>query len=132
MAVRYVSGCILTDPPPGRPRLVAAGASHAWLSVHCPWNDWVELDPTSNLVPDRRHVTLASGREQGDVGPLRCVNPGGAQHTLHVGVSVILLDEWWKKATTDRCPPSRPASDGDSVRRPGGWCLKTTPAFAAR
>ena len=32
LAARYVSGYIETDPPPGRPRLVGADASHAWCS----------------------------------------------------------------------------------------------------
>lgn len=92
LAARYVSGYILTDPPPGRPRLAGADASHAWLAVHCPRHGWVDLDPTNDLLPDQRHVTLAWGRDYGDVSPLRGVILGGAQHTLHVGVSVIPLD----------------------------------------
>ncbi len=36
LPARYVSGYLLTDPPPGQPRLVGADASHAWLSVWCP------------------------------------------------------------------------------------------------
>ena len=35
LPARYVSGYLLTDPPPGRPRLVGADASHAWVSVWC-------------------------------------------------------------------------------------------------
>src|SRR5271169_5456692 len=35
IAARYVSGYILTTPPPGKPRLVGADASHAWVSVYC-------------------------------------------------------------------------------------------------
>jgi transglutaminase-like putative cysteine protease len=96
LAARYVSGYLLTDPPPGRPRLVGADASHAWLAVHCPRHGWVDLDPTNDVVPDRRHVTLAWGRDYGDVSPLRGVILGGAQPTLRVGVSVTPLDagEW--------------------------------------
>jgi transglutaminase-like putative cysteine protease len=47
-------------------------------------------------MPDLRHVTLAWGRDYGDVSPLRGVILGGARHTLHVGVSVTPLDagEW--------------------------------------
>ena len=33
LAARYVSGYILTTPPPGKPRLVGADASHAWVSA---------------------------------------------------------------------------------------------------
>src|SRR5205085_1732178 len=31
LAARYVSGYLLTQPPPGRPRMVGADASHAWV-----------------------------------------------------------------------------------------------------
>jgi transglutaminase-like putative cysteine protease len=92
LAARYVSGYLLTDPPPGRPRLLGADASHAWLSVHCPAHGWVDLDPTNDVVPELRHITLAWGRDYGDVSPLRGVILGGGEHTLHVGVSVRPLD----------------------------------------
>jgi transglutaminase-like putative cysteine protease len=88
LAARYVSGYLLTEPPPERPRLVGTDASHAWLSVWCPQLGWVDLDPTNDVLPSRRHVTLAWGRDYGDVSPLRGVVLGGRQHTLHVGVSV--------------------------------------------
>lgn len=91
LAARYVSGYLLTDPPPGQPRLVGADASHAWLSVHCPRHGWVDLDPTNNLIVDQRHVTLAWGRDYGDVSPLRGVLLGGESHRLTVGVSVTPL-----------------------------------------
>jgi len=89
LPARYVSGYLLTDPPPGQPRLVGADASHAWLSVWCPVNGWVDLDPTNAVVPDSRHVTIAWGRDYGDVSPLRGVVLGGGQHELYVGVSVV-------------------------------------------
>jgi transglutaminase-like putative cysteine protease len=88
LAARYVSGYLLTEPPPGQPRLVGADASHAWLSVWCPRVGWVDLDPTNDVLPSHRHVTLAWGRDYGDVSPLRGVVLGGSTHTLHVGVSV--------------------------------------------
>lgn len=89
LSARYVSGYLLTDPPPGQPRLVGADASHAWLSVHCPRHGFVDLDPTNGVLPDVRHVTLAWGRDFGDVSPLRGVILGGAEHKLQVGVSVL-------------------------------------------
>jgi transglutaminase-like putative cysteine protease len=92
LSARYVSGYLLTDPPPGQPRLVGADASHAWLSVYCPVHGWVDLDPTNNLVPGLRHVTLAWGRDYGDVSPLRGVVLGGAEQSLHVGVSVVPVE----------------------------------------
>jgi len=96
LAARYVSGYILTTPLPGQFRLAGADASHAWLAVHCPRHGWVDLDPTNDLLPEVHHVTLAWGRDYGDVSPLRGVILGAAQHTLSVGVSVTPLDspEW--------------------------------------
>jgi transglutaminase-like putative cysteine protease len=89
LSARYVSGYLLTDPPPGQPRLIGADASHAWVSVWCPVNGWVDLDPTNDLRPGLRHVTLAWGRDYGDVSPLRGVVLGGGSHVLRVGVSVL-------------------------------------------
>ena len=89
LPARYVSGYLLTDPPPGHARLIGADASHAWVSVNCPVHGWVDLDPTNDVVTDRRHVTVAWGRDYGDVSPLRGVILGGGQHVLKVGVSVL-------------------------------------------
>jgi transglutaminase-like putative cysteine protease len=96
LSARYVSGYLLTDPPPGQHRLVGADASHAWLSVHCPRHGFVDLDPTNGVLASARHVTLAWGRDFGDVSPLRGVILGGAEHVLRVGVSVVPVaaDEW--------------------------------------
>jgi transglutaminase-like putative cysteine protease len=93
LAARYVSGYLLTDPPRGQPRLIGADASHAWLAVYCPYHGWVDLDPTNGVIVGQRHVTLAWGRDYGDVSPLRGVLTGGAEHTLEVGVSVIPVEE---------------------------------------
>ena len=93
LAARYVSGYLLTDPPPGHPRLIGADASHAWLSVYCPEGGWLDLDPTNDLIVSDRHVTVAWGRDYGDVAPLRGVLLGGAEHQLYVGVSVIPLQD---------------------------------------
>jgi len=101
LATRYVSGYLLTDPPPGQARLVGADASHAWVSVHCPRFGWVDLDPTNDVLPSDRHVTLAWGRDFGDVSPLRGVILGGADHTLSVGVSVIPVSAaQWAETTS--------------------------------
>ena len=92
LPARYVSGYLLTTPPPGKPRLVGADASHAWLSVHCPVLGWIDIDPTNDVICDLRHITVAWGRDYGDVSPLRGVILGGAHHTLEVGVSVLPLN----------------------------------------
>lgn len=91
LAARYVSGYLLTHPPPGRPRMVGADASHAWVSVYCPEREggrWVDFDPTNNLLPDTQHITLAWGRDFADVSPLRGVILGGDAHELAVAVTV--------------------------------------------
>jgi transglutaminase-like putative cysteine protease len=88
LPARYVSGYLRTTPPPGRPRLEGADASHAWCSAWCPGAGWVDFDPTNDCVPSDSHVTLAWGRDYGDVSPVHGVLLGGARHTLHVGVDV--------------------------------------------
>ena len=88
LPARYVSGYLRTIPPPGRPRLVGADASHAWVAVHCPRHGWVDFDPTNNLLPDLDHITLAWGRDFGDVSPMRGILLGGGEQHLQVRVTV--------------------------------------------
>ena len=88
LAARYVSGYLLTHPPPGQPRLVGADASHAWLAVWCPVHGWVALDPTNDLLVGQDHVTLAWGRDYADVAPLRGVIRGGGSAPPEVAVTV--------------------------------------------
>jgi transglutaminase-like putative cysteine protease len=88
LPARYVSGYLRTYPPPGKPRLIGADASHAWVSAYCPGIGWVDADPTNNVVPSDGHVTLAWGRDYGDVSPLRGLILGGGAHTLKVGVDM--------------------------------------------
>lgn len=97
LPARYVSGYLLTQPPPGKPRLVGADASHAWVSVYAPQADgsaeWVDFDPTNNLLPDLEHITLAWGRDFGDVSPMRGIILGGGAHEPEVAVTVMPLEE---------------------------------------
>jgi transglutaminase-like putative cysteine protease len=88
LAGRYVSGYLLTTPPPGKEKLVGADASHAWLSIYCPGFGWVDLDPTNNVIPSDKHVLVAWGRDYADVSPIKGVILGGGQHTVEVSVSV--------------------------------------------
>ena len=92
LAARYVSGYLRTYPPPGKPRLVGADASHAWVSAYCPGSGWLDMDPTNDVVPSDGHVTLAWGRDYGDVSPLRGLVLGGGTHTLKVGVDMEPMD----------------------------------------
>ncbi|WP_047283696.1 MULTISPECIES: transglutaminase family protein [Pseudomonas] len=91
LAARYVSGYLLTQPPPGQPRLIGADASHAWVSVFCPVLGWVDFDPTNNVQPALEHITLAWGRDFSDVSPLRGVILGGGSHDPDVRVTVMPL-----------------------------------------
>jgi transglutaminase-like putative cysteine protease len=89
LAARYVSGYLLTAPPPGRPRLVGADASHAWASIYCGERaGWVDIDPTNNCIVDDAHVTLGWGRDFADVTPMRGVILGGGTQSLSVRVTV--------------------------------------------
>jgi transglutaminase-like putative cysteine protease len=92
LPARYVSGYLLTEPPPGQPRLVGSDASHAWVSLYLPAENgtgqWVDLDPTNDRTAGEDYVTLATGRDYADVAPMRGVIHGGAHHTLRVAVTV--------------------------------------------
>ncbi|MFL6611762.1 MAG: transglutaminase N-terminal domain-containing protein [Pseudomonas sp.] len=92
LAARYVSGYLLTQPPPGQARLIGADASHAWVSVFCPELGWVDFDPTNNVQPALEHITLAWGRDFSDVSPLRGVILGGGTHDPEVRVTVMPLE----------------------------------------
>lgn len=101
LPARYVSGYMLTHPPEGQPRLVGSDASHAWVSVYLPdlpeAQRWCDFDPTNNRwgwhAPGEDYVTVATGRDFGDVSPLRGVIHGGASHILSVGVTVAPVGE---------------------------------------
>lgn len=88
LSARYISGYLVTSPPADKPRLIGADASHAWVSVWCAERGWVDFDPTNDTQPQLSHVTLAWGRDFGDVSPLRGIILGGGEHDLSVRVTV--------------------------------------------
>ena len=88
LPARYVSGYLLTNPDPNVASLLGADASHAWCSVWCPEFGWVDFDPTNNLVPDQGHITLAWGRDYGDISPTTGFIHGGGKQQLDVAVQV--------------------------------------------
>jgi transglutaminase-like putative cysteine protease len=123
LPARYVSGYLLTQPPPGKPRLIGADASHAWVALYVPLpagfepasdapmagaGAWFDFDPTNNRCgwgsPGEDYVTLAVGRDFSDVSPMRGVIQGGAQHELEVAVTVAPPDEWDQLATRVPAP----------------------------
>jgi transglutaminase-like putative cysteine protease len=98
LPARYVSGYMLSEPPPGQARLQGADASHAWVALYVPpllaggQGHWLELDPTNCRhgwgTPGPDYVRLAVGRDFADVSPLRGVLQGGEAHSLQVQVTV--------------------------------------------
>lgn len=94
LPARYVSGYLLTEPPPGMPRLMGVDASHAWVAAYSPAYGWIEFDPTNDTLADRRYITLAWGADFGDVVPLRgVILGGGGSQGMDVAVSVIPQQE---------------------------------------
>jgi len=93
IAARYVSGYLETEPPPGKPRLAGADASHAWISFHCPGTGWIDVDPTNDVLVSNRHITLGWGRDYSDVSPIRGIIIGSGEHLMEVAVDVIPMPE---------------------------------------
>jgi len=91
LAARYVSGYLRTQPPPGRPHVFGADASHAWVSVFCPGYGWVDIDPTNNRLTTEEYATIGWGRDYGDVSLIRGVLAGGGQHSLFFSVNVEVV-----------------------------------------
>jgi transglutaminase-like putative cysteine protease len=89
LPARYVSGYLETDPPPGQERLAGTDASHAWISFYCHSLGWIDIDPTNNIIPGVRHITVAHGRDYNDVSPVRGVILGAGEHKLRVAVDVV-------------------------------------------
>lgn len=94
LAVRYVSGYLATQPPPGKERVVGADASHAWAAVWLGGGDgaghsWLAIDPTNDQWVGDRYVTLAWGRDYGDVPPVKgVIFTEATESTLDVSVDV--------------------------------------------
>ena len=84
----YVSGYLLTNPPPGQPRLLGADAMHAWASIFVPEVGWVDYDPTNHCFTGAGHLVVARGRDYADVSPTRGVFSAGGLHRLRIGVTV--------------------------------------------
>ena len=70
LPARYVSGYLLTRPPPGQIKLRGTDASHAWFSVWAPETGWVYED----------------------ISPVSGVLLGGGDQTMSVAVDVEPVD----------------------------------------
>ena len=87
LAARYVSGYVR----PG-PKVQGAQASHAWVSIFFPGTGWISFDPTNDLIVSDSHITLAWGRDYGDVTPVKGISLGGGGQTVNVEVYVHPLE----------------------------------------
>ncbi len=88
LPARYMSGYLRTLPPPGRTKVFGGDASHAWVALACPGFGWLELDPTNDGMAGTGYVTLAWGRDYGDVSLIRGTLAGGGEHALYLSVNV--------------------------------------------
>jgi transglutaminase-like putative cysteine protease len=89
----YVSGYLRTIPPPGKPRLQGADATHAWVALWCGQEiGWVGLDPTNDLIVANDHIILAIGRDFSDVSPVDGIIVGSPKQKLGVAVDVVLVE----------------------------------------
>ena len=88
LAARYVSGYVRSGS-----RFQGAQASHAWVSIYVPGPGWISFDPTNNVMPTDTHITLAWGRDYGDVTPVKGVSLGGRGQIVDVKVYVEGEDE---------------------------------------
>lgn len=104
IAARYVSGYLLTRPPPGKKRLIGADATHAWVSVFCPGLGWVDFDPTNAIRPRLEHIVIGWGRDFSDVSPMRGVLLGGGGHEPEIAVTVVPEDEFTELYTDADTP----------------------------
>ncbi len=99
----YVSGYLRTRPPPGRPRLRGADASHAWVGLWCGADQalgagfgeggWIGLDPTNACVVQDDHIVVARARDYADVAPIDGIVASAGAQKLTVEVDVIPEDE---------------------------------------
>jgi transglutaminase-like putative cysteine protease len=94
LPVAYVSGYLRTIPPPGKPRLEGADATHAWVSVWCGRDrGWIGFDPTNAIFVENDHIVLAVGRDYADVAPIDGIILAPGEQDLKVEVDVIPQDE---------------------------------------
>jgi transglutaminase-like putative cysteine protease len=89
----YVSGYLRTIPPPGKPRLQGADATHAWVSLWCGREvGWIGFDPTNDLLVENDHIILGVGRDFSDVSPVDGIIVGSHKQKLNVAVDVIVVE----------------------------------------
>jgi transglutaminase-like putative cysteine protease len=92
---RYVCGYIETSPIRGTNgesrRLIGSVATHAWVEVLVPGQQWVALDPTNNRWCGEQHISVSFGRDASEASPIRGTFKGTGHQTMKVQVRVIRL-----------------------------------------
>jgi len=83
LAARYVSGYLRSGAD-----FQGWQASHAWVSVFIPGLGWRDFDPTNDVTPSDGHITLAWGRDYGDVTPFKGITLGGGGQKVEIEVRV--------------------------------------------
>ena len=78
--------------------------------MYCPGHDFIDVDPTNDMLVGIEHPTLAWGRDFGDVSPLKGVVLGGGAHSVEVAVSVVPIDD---EGDTELASLSSPPADMD-------------------
>ena len=89
----YVSGYLRTYPPPGKPRLVGADATHAWVMLWCgEARGWLGFDPTNACAMAGDHIVTAVGRDYADISPIDGIFLGRNQQKVDVSVDVAPVE----------------------------------------
>jgi transglutaminase-like putative cysteine protease len=83
LAARYVSGYLRSGAD-----VQGAQASHAWVAAFVPELGWQDFDPTNDVMPSDGHITLAWGRDYGDVTPVKGITLGGGGQKVDIEVRV--------------------------------------------
>jgi transglutaminase-like putative cysteine protease len=88
LPARYVSGYLhpRSDAEPGDEM---EGQSHAWVEYWA--GEWLPCDPTTRAEVGERHVLVATGRDYGDVPPVKGIYHGAPNSTMTVTVVVTRL-----------------------------------------
>ncbi len=95
LPARYVCGYIETAPirtENGQSkRLIGSVATHAWVEVLVPGQQWVALDPTNNRWCGEQHISVSFGRDASEASPIRGTFKGTGRQTMKVQVKVNRL-----------------------------------------
>ena len=95
LPARYVCGYIETSPVRGEDgesrRLIGSVATHAWVEVLIPGQQWVALDPTNNRWCGDQHICVSFGRDASEAAPIRGTFKGTGHQTMKVHVRVTRL-----------------------------------------